>query len=109
MVKKEKNKYNFINNYALRNAFFREGYDPCDREVAKTLGVKKSTYERWTSGQNKMPLDYMIEILVRCRMTKDEFIEAFWDVFDEEGNLDTMEAQRVYNNIQERRMLCSMK
>lgn len=107
--KAEKNRYNLINNFALRNAWMKQGYDPTDTNIARTLGISTATYRAYTTGIQKMPMQIMIETMVRCRMTKNQFMEAFFDCFDERGRLDTYEAQRVYNNITEEKKKESRK
>ena len=49
----------------------REDHDESQRDIAKALSMSQSQYQKYESGQNALPIRYLIEICHHYKVSAD--------------------------------------
>lgn len=76
---------------------FREDHDLSQLEISKHLGIPRSTYARYESGNSKIPIDIIIE-LSNFYKTTPNIILGYTNSFP---NIDISKLDKLYKFITE--------
>lgn len=62
-------------NYMEKIKAEREDHDESQREIAKALNMPQSQYQKYETGQNALPIRYLIEICHHYKVSADYLLD----------------------------------
>ena len=66
--------------YTQRLKEFRDKKEITQKEIAETIGIKQQQYQRYENGENMMPVNYLVEICKKYKVSAD-YILGFTDTY----------------------------